>query len=77
MIASAMNPAGMSSFHDMAMSWSTRNRGSVQRTHIKMSTNTRALPSSHKSPGRASGSGLPRGDCQPPRNSTVKMIETR
>ena len=43
MIAAAMmpiatKPAGSSSFHDRAISWSTRRRGRVQRTHIVKST---------------------------------------
>ena len=70
---------GSRTFQATYMSWSTRSRGSVQRSHIMMKTRNQALAISHTGP-RPMGPiccRMPfgKGEYQPPRNSTEATAE--
>src|SRR5690606_180867 len=79
------NASGINTFQQKVISWSTRRRGKVHRTHICASTKPNDLNSNQKTPQmfpvvQVASSSPPifgNGVFQPPRNKIVASIETR
>src|SRR5688572_9064307 len=77
-----MNARGVSFFQQRSMSWSTRYRGSVHRSHIMSRTRAKDFDMNQKRPSRNGFMGKveprsrPNGGSQPPRKNVVAMAAT-
>src|SRR6185503_19949790 len=80
-----INPAGVSTFQQKFISWSTRKRGSVHRIHICTPTRARVFSTIHTMPQPApvvqlascTAPILGSGVFQAPKNSTTAIIDTK
>lgn len=70
--------SGINDFHPSRMSWSKRNRGNVQRTHIKIKPKKVIFTKRMKKPRMASEFGespslSTKGKLYPPKNTVAMM----
>jgi len=63
---------GIITFHAMYINWSTRRRGSVQRSHICTKIKTIPLPRNQNAPHQGPERTSPNGLFQPPKNRVVE-----
>ena len=70
------NANGVSTFHDMYINWSTRSRGSVQRSQMFKQTKSMAFEINQNEPHQGPVMKDLNGLAQPPKKSTVAIADT-